>query len=906
MKKELIDGFVSHDQLVFGGPHRGGFVSKGYAVNSPSLENASPSLLNQMELELRAILRNVRAGSRLQFHWSTGGEYRDELLHYYEETDERASEAWPKRQRNERFSRYWERMELGGLRRERLRVYLTHPIETEGGSGGFDQLLQSTAQGFRLFERELGRGLLRLGGGVTALDEAQLFDEYQRVLSPSAAREGCSDFDPSRSILENCLNGEATAVETPEAGFYLDGFYHGLLSLNSLPQSTCVGLIHQLTGLPIGDIAITVNVTPLDVSEEIGREEAAAEKLRHTLRHSSGHRMTSALELKLNRIRRLMSNEVVPFRAQFIIRAWDQSKEGLQQKLGILKSAILKLQSAKYYEPAFPTSARNYFRASLPGWSWDKYDDCSHYIEDHNLAHLLPISGSSDASLGEAEALYDGSIGNLIGIRSFDGAEGSEAPQHAFVTGKTGSGKSLFLIDLLTQTEPFYDYTVIVDDGLSYGTYTEAVCEGARPIIIEPNSGAVLNYLDTRGEPLSPEHLADAVAVASRMAGVDQESDGRMEAVLSRCLSQFYEDCFQDWADERKDQLDRVIREATLLHAFRQERGLLLIEGWRRLRRWEAANPQEAARLRQDLSYDDISSYRLREESRDEVFRLAFAFVNPEEAPIHSDFQKFLELESLGDSRDRNEIGLLATALAPWCREQGRYGSLFDGVNNIDFSQPVVHLELGMIPDSAPELRAMAAFVVTNQVRNEIVRRPRSQRKRVVLEELGAFLSIPGGDRIAREFYERMRKYNCWVISVVQQLGALAECGAARSIIGNSRLGIFFKQSSAEEVSILAEAFQLPASSRETHLRFPEPSGETGAAFLCCLNTGESPLVVTGCNIVHPEMLYLAASGGEHFEKRKAELENCESVVEAVIKLAAESGSTDSETAVSEQSAVRR
>jgi hypothetical protein len=40
-----------------------------------------------------------------------------------------------------------------------------------------------------------------------------------------------------------------------------------------------------------------------------------------------------------------------------------------------------------------------------------------------------------------------------------------------------------------------------------------------------------------------------------------------------------------------------------------------------------------------------------------------------------------------------------------------------------------------------------------------------------VWEELSAFLAISDRERITREFYERMRKYNCWVISVIQQFG---------------------------------------------------------------------------------------------------------------------------------------
>jgi len=53
--------------------------------------------------------------------------------------------------------------------------------------------------------------------------------------------------------------------------------------------------------------------------------------------------------------------------------------------------------------------------------------------------------------------------------------------------------------------------------------------------------------------------------------------------------------------------------------------------------------------------------------------------------------------------------------------------------------------------------------------------RPRNRCKRVILEELSAFLTIPDGDRITCEFYERMRKYNCWVFSVVR---VVAHCSA--------------------------------------------------------------------------------------------------------------------------------
>ena len=40
--------------------------------------------------------------------------------------------------------------------------------------------------------------------------------------------------------------------------------------------------------------------------------------------------------------------------------------------------------------------------------------------------------------------------------------------------GMTRAGKSAFICDLLSQTDPYYDFTLIVEEGLSYGIWTQA------------------------------------------------------------------------------------------------------------------------------------------------------------------------------------------------------------------------------------------------------------------------------------------------------------------------------------------------------------------------------------------------------------------------------------------------
>lgn len=875
MNANFLDGFLSHGMIVFGDPHKSGYVSCGFSVEAPVLENASLDFLNQNEAEILALLRMLKPGTRMQVSWALdANSCSGALLKYYDQTNAGDLNAFAKRERSERFLRFSKRMDAGDLRFQRVVIYVSWPFS---GKGDFKQILKSESQGFDVMEGNILGCFERLGGLVTRLNVDALFTEMFRYCNPS--RNQIEDirslYDPTMSLMANCLTSEGNAVVGTDAGFFMDGRFFGFLVLKSLPQATYSGILQQITSMPIHDFGITANLIPLDTIREIEKEESEIEKLQKGIQNGAQQRAVTTLNQKIQRVQLLASNEEVPFRVQMIIRAWDTTQEGLQTKLGILKSAITRMQLAKSYAPVFPTSARNYFRASFPGWCWDSCQDYFHLVEDAPLSNLLPISGSP--ALGDCEALYDGANGNVIGVNSFLGEGGNEAPQHALVCGKSGSGKSCFVIDLLTQTTPKCSFTVIVDNGLSYQTYARTVDPKCETLIIKPNGSVTLNYLDLRHEPLSPEHLVDAVAVAHQMAGrqQDKDSDRMHHAVLSRCMNQFYHDYAQDWLLVDTNRFNEVGRYAVVLRKTEDQK-LSLIDRHRRFNLWAVDHAQQAEEI-----FDNVSEDEIQRVSAEIIQCLSCAFMRADEAPTHSQFQQWLELESMGDASDREEVGILATLLKPWCAEGGLYGGIFDGINNVNFKGEIVHLELGQIPDAAPDLRSLTALVITNQIRNEILKRPRSQRKRVVFEEIGSFLSMPGGGEIVSEFYQTMRKYNCWVISVFQQLQHLKDCGP--SLLGNIRLALLLKQSSSQEVELLANAFDLPESASEALMRFPEPSRERGAPFLCWRNNSARPEIVTGFHVASPEMLFVSSSSGGHFEKRQAALSQYDDVLTGII-----------------------
>ena len=103
--------------------------------------------------------------------------------------------------------------------------------------------------------------------------------------------------------------------------------------------------------------------------------------------------------------------------------------------------------------------------------------------------------------------------------------------------GMSGAGKSVNMIDLLSQTEPYYDYTVIVEEGLSYGNYTQTVADDAKPIIIQPNGTLTFNYLDSGDLPpdVSPDRQRHRTVPTDgrRLPGRGQEPLARRKAIRS-------------------------------------------------------------------------------------------------------------------------------------------------------------------------------------------------------------------------------------------------------------------------------------------------------------------------------------------------------------------------------------
>lgn len=897
MRLEPVDGFLGENVIVFEGLHRGGFIARGFEVTAPDLEQADPVHHNALESDLMALLAVLKPGQRMQLQWDVGGDYSPELLNYRRETREGAKNPWTERQRNEIFVRHWKAMEAGELRREKLRLYFTMPVA--GDVMGAKRGRLSNAALISAYQEEfhqLGLFLQALfqgsGGRVRPMTDAEHFLHYLEFLNPSLRERKVSSplefFDPARSIQENCWHGECRPLAKPDTGFYHDGYYHGILVLKGLPKRTRPGIAYRLTKLGFRGYAITVNIDPIDVGRLIEQEQKELSRIEGDYESGRKVKLLAAMRTKSAKIARYSNGDSLPLRVQYIIRAWDKSRDDLRAKLIALRAAVGNMERSVAYEPALETSARNFFYSSWPGWSFSRYDALFHDYDDAMVANILPFSSTPIGHLESAEFVFDGANGNLVGGRTFCGEGNSQTPQNAVVLGTTGAGKTVFIINLLTQTELYYAYTNIIDEGGSYNVYTKTVDPKAEPIVIRADGKLTMNYLDSRGLPLSGLHLSAAAALPMLMIGQshDEDKNKLRRALLTNAINRLYDDFARWHANRHPEAWADLGRRACALDAWRRERmgpQATDVDAFLEFRELEGGRPDEAAAFLGKIDESRALRFTQDPATAPQVRNLAFAGFAPAEYPQHGHLQELLAAEASGPHAD--EMRYLATLLEPWSAN-GSYGELFDGVSNVDLTGRIAHFELGYIPESAEELKAAAAFLIANYARSHMMRLPRGLRKRSVIEEVSRFALVPTGRKVIRENYQQLRKYNVWNLVSVQNYEQFRSSEIRGPVLGNTRVLFLLRQNDRADVQDLANDFPLPDAAMDAVMSHPEPEKLTGQKYsqLTYYHTDERrPMIVTMRHVASREMLYCASSSGAHFDERAKALKGYADVVEGIV-----------------------
>jgi type IV secretion system protein TrbE len=285
------NGWISRDLLVWNELDRRGFVSAGFALDMPDLRHASERSLDGFYESVRQFLRTLDESTRAQIRWSVDSNYRDTLLAYKTVTDERCDpDSWAAIARNERFNRYWQAMQAGTLRREKLVLFLSKRITADPPVAAGREMLSThygrlLAQYREAFDQH-GRIIASLfephGASVHPMSGDDLFRYLAIFFNPSYLRRDNYDpvgqFREEETIHQNCWH---QGVQAGKAfGFFSDGFYHNLVLLKRRPQRTRRGIFCALTSLPFLDYSITVNLYPQNIRREIEGGKVAGARAR--------------------------------------------------------------------------------------------------------------------------------------------------------------------------------------------------------------------------------------------------------------------------------------------------------------------------------------------------------------------------------------------------------------------------------------------------------------------------------------------------------------------------------------------------------------------------------------------------------------------------------------------------
>jgi hypothetical protein len=877
----LSDLYISHGMVIQGDPTSVATLTRGIRITGLALENASNLHCSSVEHSLRSLLQCVPSEFSIQVRFTNSGDYNAELQNYFHTTEAKAG-RWSKEQRNFRFSRIHQQFDLGNISRQEVRFFISRKIAHQGERANglkeskISALLTAESASFDGVFQQLSHAMEIVGGRAELLDNEELFLEFDKALNPSInpydPRLALERFHPDRSIIENCVHSDMVVTKEPDCGFHFDGNCHAIILLKSLPGlTTCGGILQISSGLPIRNFEITVLAGQLDLESEIQQEEDKAAKLVRALASSSKMRFRMALQKSRERIDRLAFGETKPCRVQVILHCWDADFNRLRNEtLAVLKSAILRFQGAQYYDVGQAVMARNYFLSSLPGSPF-KENAFIHRTEEVTVANLLPVSSNHDGTLDNAEAIYQTANNGIFGISLFKDKDGTPFTNHGLITGKTGYGKSSTTLDLLTQLQPHLDHVFIIEDGNSYGSWVQTYEDQANSFFIDPNGEDVLNYFDTGGIPLTPQHASDVAAVHMLMTGRSESEDVNTSRVgkLKELARGFYLDHQKDWRLRNPERFRQVCRDHAAMIRFGEERqlrdsGILFSD----FIHWKSSDQAGHAQMLASLPAQIP-------ENGEDLFRFSFAYIDSSEMPTHSGFCDWLEAKEA----TTGELDRIRTNLNAWRADRGC--GLFDGISTFSFNGKVVHIELGLISETDTQLKGLAALIASNYIRNTITGMDREKTKLVLFEELGRFLSFDNAENIVADFYERGRKYSTCVLTVIQQITKIPEA-LKNSILGNSSFGMFFRQGDSNNADALQKAFRLPESTTLSLMRLEKPSRESGAHFICWQVGNDGSVIHAGRNVVSPEMLYIADSSGAGYEERKKALVQYSDIIEGI------------------------
>ena len=869
----LQDGFIIWEDAKV--------LVRAYDLQPLDLSNASDIVAEEARRKLQLLLNQFKIGESLQFIWSADSDYLD-MLNAYRADTERLKDymmPWSYIVRNEVENDFRVLMEKSELRRERLLLFIGYDFTLFDPAGDYNDDLLKSAQIHANNRFDYIRQIL--GGECTVLQltEHEIFQSFLKTFNPSLLGVGSrhSRYNPEKTLMENVVRSDIYGKNhTPREKYSLsyDSHYHNLFIVDKFPESIYMGLIYELTRLHFLDYRIIMNIYPQDLEKEIQKAAAIEAKLRGG--KDKDPRIQHDWEAAYKRVLDLESGETTPFCVEIFIHTWATDTDSLAHKTASIEGALGKMNNCKAILTNFDAQSLKVFLKTIPGNMHCRYNPHAVYLPADCVAALIPFSATYVGwKFSTPQALWHGDNKNIVGMVNIY----NNQPQHCAVFGSAGSGKSAQMNSLLSQTEPYYGYTCLIEEGLSYGLYTATM--GSHPIVLTPTSRTSINYLDTYGMPVTPDQISGATLLLAMMCGESNSAEDTniRFAMLQDFVQGLYAETAEQWCRDNDHRQRDVARLALASYRYLEEFMPATAGICDAYKEYLENRKDFKEEFEDSLEIKALTDFMVSPESRKKFHAFVFTQFETTDYPIHSDMVSYVQSIDDPARYDKDKVRRIVSLLSAW-ESTGSYGCLFDGHTNVDIRGRIAHFELGRISDSQVELKRMAAFLILHNVRNHVMSLPRNINKRLVFEEAGRFMTLPGGDRLIKEGYEQLRKNRCWVVSIVQQYEKFRGTSIRSAVIGNSLQFILLRQTDPIDVSNLCdvekEGIEIPKAMQRKILEFPFPAympkGKSYSSFCYFQRSAAGPLIGVGRNICSPAQLYVSASSSNDFEKRMREV----------------------------------
>jgi hypothetical protein len=636
--------------------------------------------------------------------------------------------------------------------------------------------------------------------------------------------------------------------------------------------------------------SVTLDIHPLPVGGEIERLRREIDELSAFLSDRKSAGVENDIRLRHARIDSLLSSVTIPFNLLFVVRVWAATPDGIAAKALAMRTALQGIDGAEFMQVNNAAQARHLFYETIPGNLGGTYRGWDIYVENHNLADLLPLSSTFTGHLEEAQALYDSPAGSVVGLRLITP---NGTPQHSIVIGVNGSGKSALLMDLMSQTDCDWTYRFFQEEGMAF--VTQAQLCGMRSLVLRESGDCTLNPFDTLGLPLTSAAVSRVVRTCMKLVGLsrDEDRNRRREGLIGEYVRSHYEDCAEDWKHADEKRWHDLARRAFAAESLRSQDDDLL-DGHLTLVELERSDPAAAREALAKPDEDELVRYSVLPAGRRAIEAMAFSRFAPIDFPRFDGLVSLMRHGRLPHHRSAaasGELDFLSSELAKGLRSGGVVGAFIDGPTNLDLRGAGLHFDTSFLPEGT--LKELAGFVVFDHVRQHILALPRGQSKVMLLDELRRILLIPGALEFVKELLAQMRKYRCVFLGAFQEPSQIDDIDPALTelLFGQCKQYFLMRQNNAEQVKRIARVIGLPGAAQRAIVHHPLVEHQTGARkasfFTFFSRETQVPVCGTVRVEVDPAMLFVAESSGAVFDRRAKVLGRYGSVYEGVL---AESG----------------